>query len=150
MFTGVEDGTTSKDPQPNFNRCHCLAPNTNSGKLSLVGSSLAFSAGPFPSTPALSLLWDPVPLSATWAQQHVCLNHLSLTHLLRTVSSDSLCPLLAPPLSSPFPLTPFQESLQPLVASSVQFPQCLSAFRKSRRKQMYPWEVTASLGDLSL
>lgn len=47
--------------QLNFNRCHCPAPNTNlatafyllgSGKLSLVGPTLAFSAGPFLSTPA--------------------------------------------------------------------------------------------------
>lgn len=144
--------------QLNFNRCHCPAPNTNlatafyllgSGKLSLVDLSLAFSAGLFLSIPATFSSLGPCS-SQSQLGPGACLPEPSFSHLLRMVSSDSLCPLLAPPLSSPFPLPPFQESFQPLAASSVQFPQCLSAFRKSRRKQMYPWEVTDSYGDLSL
>lgn len=162
MFTGVEDGTTTKDPSPatQFQPLSLPRPQYKPGHSflppwlweALLGWSYSSLLSRTFSQYSchLSLLWDLVPPRASWAQGHVCLNHLSLTHLLRTVSSNSLCPLLAPPLSSPFPLPPFQESFQPLAASSVQFPQCLSAFRKSRRKQMYPWEVTDSNGDLSL
>lgn len=75
---------------------------------------------------------------------------LSLTHLLRHVPSDSPYPPLAPPLCSPFLLPPFQESLQPprcFFRSISSLPKLL---QKEQGEKMYPWEVTDSLGDLSL